>query len=425
MKQITLRPRLEMTDVVMLDGKKFYVVSTCDSAVLIRHNFESGGQEDYHIPHWLYHIIDSPAEQKTFTVTDTGRPRGRCVCGGEYEVHQADEGTGYFGKCNSCGSDPNNPDHIAGDGKVINQFADNETDKILKDFGDKVENEIMKSAQQKPPLNLRVGGVYKDGDDKLLTIAGKNGECFFDQDGVNYSPDGKHIVCGNMNLVCTIPEHHLIEEVQAVCANNPDDTSKHDFDDFCIDCGRTFECDCDCDHRISKCIYCGKEEVQPEQLKPTVTQKQIDETPITITRLLDGSAAIPIEKQSVAENAAGGKTQTVNWGEKCKWCDVHASIIEKQTETLKMALNKIHHIQTTNQKPEGNPFKVGDRVKIYGTTSVFSDDGIFIADKEDNAMHTIKKVIGNLIYIDLLEEEGVPADIIAIHYKQCERVDVN
>lgn len=326
-------------------------------------------------------------------------PVGYCKCGGELEVHEGNEGTGCFGKCKKCSHDPNNP-------TVKENLTVADAEKVIA----KCEHNIQMVsacvkcgfgshpvADEKPPLKLRVGGVYKNRMGETEKIVYKN---YFPTNG---------------------------------------------FDEYTAQSGRSFHEDGRYHSGVSK--FDLIEEVQPEQ---KYTQEQVKAAVNAALLAPDIAKCIMKDncdcdkcKKFVAENATGGK-EAVEYCE-CKRARVYYSITPdicgickkpfneeiQEKENLKYRRRFMDHMRKAAsnncvyiihledklkalEKPEGNPFKVGEFARAFACDQ-FPSSWEYKGE--------VKKIVGDAVLISVVPiTEPNPANHW-FHYKQCERVE--
>ncbi len=192
--------------------------------------------------------------------------------------------------------------------------------------------------EEKPPLKLRVGGVYKRRDGGIEKIVDKKGELFsyVGESGALYDEDGNNSVW------------------------RPDDSPEDLI-----------------------------EEVQPE-----------GETSDVLERTWNAMRTQALEKQEL--ESLRKENAELN------------DIIDKINKNI------IEHARKEILKPEGNPFKVGDKFNMKGASVQITVPptitiGHLYSGKETL---TCKRIVENFIYF-----EGLSNNTEMVHYKQCELVN--
>lgn len=338
--------------------------------------------------------------------------------------------------CRKCGIDPNyiKKHHIADDGKKVEEklfnwdigdvvkFRDNPFDEQIKTELQKYLNQKdklqritdikpapyngtsgwwiktdlnnqwidkawFKKAEEKPPLKLRVGGVYKDKGNGVITITDRiSDDCFLcdnDKQGMRrtYNANGKGLVLD------TLRAFDLIEEVQ------PEDKLKFD-PIFAAAADEDEQRIIDAENELDKKFTCSVLKY-PGELESL--RKENEEYRLSINDLAKryDELADLYDKEKAARIVAELRRLFPHHEEVFLQITDQKEMPSEQLEDLIQRLDKL--------KPEGNPFKVGQTIAGYDYTE--RTVGKIIKFRESDS---------NIIAIDT--KHGIRD----FHYKQCE-----
>lgn len=267
----------------------------------------------------------------------------------------------------------------------------------VKEMVDQVADDG-KENEEKPALKLRVGGVYrnKDKTKKRIIYYNEEHDWFISHEADIYKEDGECMYAANgLGKESYLS---LIEEVQpavvSVCDGCGAGKSELFLNGFCY--------------------ACRQSDTEAVADIPTIAEKEAVE--------YCDSKTIPLGKHSSlrykdpilqCQGCLELNLLTSPW----KWCDRHSLIYKDfwspDAECPACYYYESHEklIVILQNKKEGNPFKVGETVNIFGANFV---RGNYVAEVVKGI---IESSTGNILRVRANNA------VIACHYKQCERVE--
>ncbi len=248
-----------------------------------------------------------------------------------------------------------------------------------------------KMADEKPPLKLRVGGVYRNRRGDVESVSKRAPHplnCGFDFVGdeteIIYKENGSSVLHGEN-------DYDLIEEVasDSVKSAVQDELMISASPDTTVDEKEAVEyCECHeppyrgSHHGNLRCELCKK--------------------PIEGFRFIGpGHSLRDTEKYTAEEKKFCHHDKSIYYG--CFKC------LLKINQVFQDENNKLKGLI---KKSTGNPFKVGDEVIYHVVVDVVGGGGVF---QEKNGTGVISKIEGNVVYIKDAWQRF-------LHYKQCELV---
>ncbi len=272
----------------------------------------------------------------------------------------------------------------------------------------------------KPPLKLRVSGVYKDGQGEIEEIAKlepyAENAIFISKTNKRYSDGGLRFMAGASRLGSIF---NLIEEIQPENVLRPEEIPG--IDSELISCRPTIQSELEALRKENaellkdKEIYHNLFSIQIDGWRNNV-KHNMDEIELLkkqYSELVEECKKPLKEKQMVEYCACPSDTETF-FAEKGDYKYIGCINCHKPLNRTMVAVEGFFA-----EKPQGNPFKVGDEVLVHGFGIDQAGNNYCFNDKKLK----IVKITGDTIQMDILfmPSWGSYA-YFWFHYKQCEKV---